>query len=418
MKACRLLFLPFLMMLDCQLGAAEPTAGAVARAPLDWARLMADSEMARRGDTLFRDGEPRANWNYQSSLFGLALLKLSGPTGDPSYREFGARTAESFVAPDGTIATYRTGSFDIDMIAPGKILLWRLEHDQAPAGTRAALVTLRQQLREQPRTSDGGFWHKRKFPNQMWLDGLFMAAPFLAHYGSLLDESPAFDDVALQFVLMDRHSYDPSRGLHLHAWDETRSQTWADPATGRSRIFWSRAIGWYAMALVDSMEHFPADHPQNRRLHEIFVRVADGIVRWQDASSGLWWQVTDQGGRERNYLESSASAMFVYALAKGINQKLLSREAFLPATSKGFAGIVRELVRTEPDGRISLTQCCEVAALGRTNAAGLARDGTYGYYVSEPIVANDLKGLGPFILAGIEMEMLVPGKTFPSGNQP
>ncbi len=381
--------------------------------PLEWSRRLADSEMARYGDRLFHGGSnPRARWDYTTSLLGLSLVKLADATGDRAYAEWGAKTVESFITADGSIRTYKMEEFNIDMVPPGKVMLLRWEQGVRDAKFRTAIETMREQMRKHPRTSDGGFWHKLRYPHQMWLDGLFMASPFLAHYGQVFEEPAMFDEVAKQISLMDKHAYDPKTGLHYHAWDEKREQSWADKRTGQSPNFWSRAIGWYGMALVDSLDFFSPTHPEVEHINEILRRVADGIVRWQDPKSGLWWQVTDQGAREGNYLEGTASSMFVYVLAKGINRGYLPRETYLPALLKGYEGLLRDLIKPEGDtGRISLSQCCAVAGLGYTNSKGMARDGSFEYYISEPIIDNDLKGTGPFILAGIELQKLTENPT-------
>jgi unsaturated rhamnogalacturonyl hydrolase len=405
--ACLLAFLPAALAAD---SAPAVFNGASA---LEWSQRLARSEMARRGDTLFHGGaNPRARWDYTTSLFGLSLLKLAECTGDAAFADFGAKTAESFVGADGAIATYKQDEFNIDMIPPGKVLLARWEQGVRDARFKTALETLRAQMAKHPRTTEGGFWHKQRYPDQMWLDGLFMASPFLAQYAQTFGEPALFDDVANQILLMDRHGYDAKTGLHYHAWDEKRAQSWANRQTGQSPNFWSRAEGWYAMAIVDSLDFFSPTHPEVEHVNDVLRRVADGIVRWQDPATGLWWQVTDQGAREGNYLEATASSMFVYSLAKGINRGYLSREKYLPAVLKGYAGLIRDFIRPEGDtSRISLTRCCEVAGLGYTNARGRPRDGSFEYYVSEPVIDNDLKGVGPFILAGIEVQQLLAVKS-------
>jgi unsaturated rhamnogalacturonyl hydrolase len=375
--------------------------------PLEWSERMAKSEMTRRGESMFFGGAPRARWDYTTSLLGLSLMKLAERTGNAAYADFGAKTVETFIAEDGAIRTYQRKDYNIDMIPPGKVLLLRWEQNHREPRIRQAIEALRDQMREHPRTSEGGFWHKLRYPHQMWLDGLFMASPFLAHYAQVFEEPALYDDVANQILLMDKHGYDPKTGLYYHAWDEKREQPWANPQTGQSPNFWSRAIGWYAMALVDSLDFFSPTHPEVDHINQVLRRVADGIVRWQDPQSGLWWQVTDQGGREGNYLEATASSMFVYALAKGINRGYLPRETYLPAVRKGYEAIIRDFIRRDAGGLISLTRCCEVAGLGYTNSAGRVRDGSFEYYISEPIIDNDLKGTGPFILAGIEMQQLL-----------
>lgn len=379
--------------------------------PLDWSQRMARSEMQRYGDKLFHGGAPRARWDYTTTLLGLSLMKLSERTNDPSYGEWGLKTATTFIAEDGTIRTYRREDYNIDMIPPGKLLLLAWEQGNREPRIKSAIEQMRDQMRTHPRTSEGGFWHKLRYPHQMWLDGLFMASPFLAHYAQVFERPELFDEVALQISLMDRHAWNAEKQLHYHAWDERRAQPWANPQTGTSPNFWGRAVGWYAMALVDSLDFFPPTHPEVEHINEILGRVADGIVRWQDAKSGLWYQVLDQGDRPGNYLEGTASSMFVYTLAKGIARGYLPREKYLPALLKGYEGLIRDLVRTNADGTISLLQCCSVAGLGYTNSAGRTRDGSFEYYISEPVIENDLKGTGPFILAGIEMQQVLATAT-------
>jgi unsaturated rhamnogalacturonyl hydrolase len=379
--------------------------------PLEWSVKMADSEMARRGDRHFFGGSnPRARIDYTTALFGTALIKLAGPTGHQAYADYGLKFGESFVAADGSIHTYELEDYNIDNIPPGKVMLLSWERGNRDPNLKKAIDTLYGQMKQHPRTSDGGFWHKLRYPNQMWLDGLFMASPFLAHYGKVFEEPAAFDEVAKQILLMDQHGYDAKSGLYYHAWDETRSRSWANKETGQSPNFWGRAIGWYGMAIVDSLDYFSPTHPEVDRINEVLRRVADGIVRWQDPKTGLWWQVVDQGSREGNYLEATASSMFVYTLAKGINRGYLPREKYLPVVLKGYEGIIRDFIRLDAGNTISLTRCCSVAGLDYTNSKGQPRDGSFNYYVGEPIIDNDLKGVGPFILAGLELQQLLTAK--------
>ena len=376
--------------------------------PLEWSQRLATSEMNRTGKSLFKDGAPKARWDYTSGLFAHALRELGRETGDPEILRFSTDLVASFIAPDGTIATYKPADFNIDMITPGRVVLG-IYQDGGGERFKTAAGHLRAQLAGQPRTSDGGFWHKQRYPSQMWLDGLYMGSPFLAQYGKVFEEPAAFDDVVQQIILMDKHSFDAKTGLHYHGWDEKRAQSWANSQTGTSPCFWGRSIGWYAMAIVDSLDFLPPAHPGVDSVKEVLRRVADGIVRYQDPNTGLWWQVVDQGGREGNYLEASASSMFVYALAKGINRGDLDRETYLPAVIKGYAGLVRDCTRTDDAGSLHLTRNCEVAGLGYTSSTGRPRDGTFEYYISERVMENDLKGVGPFVLAGIELARLVSG---------
>ena len=260
-------------------------------------------------------------------------------------------------------------------------------------------MCLRRQLAGHPRTRSGGFWHKHIYPNQMWLDGIYMAAPFYAEYARTFDEPDAFDDIAHQIILIEEHTRDPQTGLLYHAWDESKQQPWADPETGCSPHFWGRAMGWYAMAIVDVLDYFPENHPRREAIIAILRRVSDALTRVQDEATGLWFQVLDQREREGNYLESSASCMFVYALAKGVRKSYLP-EQFLAAARRGYRGILQEFITVDATGLVSLDKTCAVAGLG----GNPYRDGSFAYYVGEKVAANDYKGVGPFILASLEME--------------
>jgi unsaturated rhamnogalacturonyl hydrolase len=370
--------------------------------PLQWSVRMADSEMARRGDSLAWKAGGKAKWDYTAGLFTLALLTLNESAPDARYVAFATNAIGSFISDNGNIHGYKADEYQLDALNPGKtaLALWQLTHDKR---YEDCARQLRRQFDTQPRTPEGGFWHKQRYPNQMWLDGLYMAEPFYAECAKLFNTPKDFDDVAKQFQLVDEHLYDAKSGLFYHGWDSAKVQGWANPANGVSSNFWGRAVGWYAMACVDTLDFLPANHPARKQIIAELKKVSAGIVKWQDPGSGLWRQVMDQGNRKGNYPEATASAMFVYALAKGVNHGYLSHE-YIPAILKGYNGLVTQLVKTDGH-RISLTQCCQVAGLG--NFAGKNRDGSFNYYVSEPIVENDLKGVGPFILAGIEVQQLV-----------
>jgi unsaturated rhamnogalacturonyl hydrolase len=391
---------------DGAAGLARPGA-----TPLEWSQRLADSEMKRLGDSLETGGSnPKARWDYSPSVLALALVRLGAETGKDAYVQFGTRAVASHVNADGTIKGYKLDDYNIDNIPPGKVLLAALDRGVKNGVWTKAVQTLRNQLATHPRTSEGGFWHKKRYPHQMWLDGLYMASPFLAQYAGLFNEPALYDDVAKQIVLMDRHAYDPSTGLYWHAWDEAHSQSWSDPKTGLSPNFWSRAIGWYGMAIVDSLDYLPVSQPEMDEIVNILKRLADGAVRWQDPVSGVWWQVTNLGTREGNYMEGSGSAMFVYTLAKGVNKGYLPREKYLPAILKGYEGLLKTFVKANRDGGIRFTQVCAGAGLGYTMSDGRTpRDGSFKYYISEPVVDNDPKGTGPFILAGLEVQKLLAG---------
>ncbi|MGA2242914.1 MAG: glycoside hydrolase family 88 protein [Verrucomicrobiota bacterium] len=395
----------FFALISCATKTAPPEKFAGAT-PLQWSVRMADSEIARRGDSLVWQQGGKAKWDYTVGLFTLSLLKLDGQVQNPDYVKFAENTIGSFITPEGGIQRYKAEEYQLDAINPGKtvLALWQITHDER---YQKAAALLRRQLDTQPRTADGGFWHKQRYPHQMWLDGLFMGAPFYAEYARLFNGPVSdFDDVAKQIRLVAAHTYDPATGLFYHAWDESKEQPWAIKATGTSSNFWGRAIGWYAMALVDVLDYFPASHPARPEIIATFQKLCSGVVKYQDPKTGLWYQVLDQGDRKGNYLEATASGMFVYAMAKGVNHGYLPR-SYVPVIEKGYRGIIENLVKNDGDGKWSLTQCCSVAGLGGTPGNGHARDGSFDYYVSEPIVSNDLKGVGPFILAGIEMQQLL-----------
>lgn len=367
--------------------------------PLDWAAKMADSQIARSRDFLQYNPKGKARWDYAAGLFTLSLIKLSDQIDRPDYVRYADAAIGSFVDPNGAIQGYKVDEYNIDNINPGKTVLALYSHTGDDRYRKAAAL-LRSQLDRHPRTSGGGLWHKQRYPHQMWLDGLYMGAPFYAEYALRFDQPNAFNDVAKQFELIAKAAYEPKTGLYYHGWDESKEQTWANKATGTSPNFWSRGIGWFGMALVDTLDFLPINHPSRPALIATLNQAAAGIAKYQDPKTGLWYQVTDQGARAGNYFEATASCMFVYTLAKGVNLGYLSAE-YRPVIEKGFAGILRDLVSRGADGKLNLNQCCKVAGLG------YGRDGSYEYYLKEPVIANDLKGVGPFILACIEMDRLV-----------
>jgi unsaturated rhamnogalacturonyl hydrolase len=393
----------FCSSLACVTNASPPPAFAGAT-PLEWSVRLANSEMARQTNS--------PKWDYTMGLFTLSLLKLNEQVPDERFVTFSEAKVGSLISPDGTIKGYKPEEFQLDALNPGKtaFALWRVTKQDRYLG---CALLLRRQLDAQPRTPDGGFWHKQRYTQQMWLDGIYMGAPFYAECvaTTVFNLAPEnFDDVAKQIRLMDEHSYDVKTGLNYHGWDAMKTQPWANPVTGCSSNFWGRAEGWYVMALVDVLDFMPTNHPARAQIIATLQKTAAGIVKWQDAKTGLWWQVLDQGDRKGNYLEATASAMFVYALAKGVNHGYLSRD-YLPAIEKGYAGIIDHLIKADGKASWTLTQCCQVAGLGGSPSNGKYRSGSFDYYVSEPIVTNDLKGVGPFILAGIEMQQLLAVKT-------
>jgi unsaturated rhamnogalacturonyl hydrolase len=344
-----------------------------------------------------RDSLAHQNWDYVAGVLLLGIHRVGERTHDPKFNRYVKYNIDRLVGPDGKIATYNMDEFNLDQINEGKLLfpLYASTKDERYA---KAIRTLREQLRQHPRTKEGGFWHKKTYPFQMWLDGLYMAQPFYAQYASVFNEPAAYDDVAKQFLLMARHARDPKTGLLYHGWDETKSQSWADTATGLSQNFWGRAMGWYAMALVDALDFIPQNHKDRAQLIRTLQDVARAARDVQDPMSGLWYDILDQPNRAANYHEASASSMFVYALAKGARKGYLSAD-YRDVANRGFDGLIKELVTVDPTGLVSLNGIVSVSGLGGKGN----RSGTYAYYMSEPVVSNDPKGVGAFILAAEEL---------------
>lgn len=364
-----------------------------------WSVRIADSFVLRHpGAVTYDTGFTETKWNYEQGLVLWALYQTYLHTGEKKYFDFVHQNLLQYVEPDGRIKTYKRADYNLDLVAPGRALL--ITYDETKdVRFRYAADTLRQQLREHPRTNEGGFWHKKIYPYQMWLDGLYMAQPFAAMYASTYGESDLFDDIANQFIWIARHTKDAQTGLYYHAWDESRQMPWADPATGRSPSFWGRAMGWYAMGLVDVLDYFPADHPKRANLIAILNDVASSLLRWGDTTSHLWYLVLDQGSREGNYLESSSACMFTYALAKGARLGYLPEEHGREA-ARSFEAIRSRLVTIDANGFVDLHNTIKGAGLGGKPY----RDGTFAYYISEAQRSNDIKGYGPFLLAAIELE--------------
>ncbi|MEI3800261.1 MULTISPECIES: glycoside hydrolase family 88/105 protein [unclassified Chitinophaga] len=344
-------------------------------------------------------GRP-VRWSYDQGVVLEGFTGLWKRTGNQEYFRYMQKSMDHFVDANGNIHTYQLEDYNIDNVKNGRILL-TLYKATKNNKYKIAADHLREQLRGQPRTNNGGFWHKKRYPWQMWLDGLYMGEPFYAEYAVLTGETNAFRDITRQFVLMEQHARDSRTGLLYHAWDESKEQRWANKATGQSPHFWGRAMGWYAMALVDALEYYPAGDPGKDSLIAILNRTAAAVKKYQDAKTGCWYQVLDKGDSTGNYVEASASCMFVYALAKGM------RLGYLPAgyrgvAKKGYNGILKQFIRKNPEGDITLSGTVSVAGLG----GDPYRDGSYAYYLSEKVIDNDPKGVGAYILAANEMEMM------------
>jgi unsaturated rhamnogalacturonyl hydrolase len=337
-------------------------------------------------------------WHYEHGLQVMAIQKAAEATGETHYQRFVSDWIDHFVQSDGTIRTYRLDEYNMDQINAGKLLYDAYDRTGAERH-RQAIELLRKQMRTHPRNNANGYWHKLIYPYQMWLDGIYMAGPFLAEYARRFNEPSTFDDVVHQITLIEKHTRDEKTGLLYHAWDESRQQHWCDPITGRSQYFWGRGIGWFVMAIVDVLDHLPRDHAARSNLIAILDQTAAAVVKVQDETTGLWYQILDLPERAGNYLEASASAMFVYAFAKGVREGYLAQDYLLSAR-RGYHGLLQNLIKIDSQGLLTLEKVCGGAGLGGEPY----RDGSFEYYVTEKIIPNDPKGVGPFILAALEME--------------
>jgi unsaturated rhamnogalacturonyl hydrolase len=393
----------FLLSFNCD-RAGSPSAHEVADIMTDsssgmqWSVAMAETLMKQYGRLWQIEDSTRPKWTYTHGLVALAFLRLWEATNDNRYFGYAKGYADDLIDSSGIIRGYKMEDYNIDKINSGKILfmLYREARDKR---YRTAMDTLREQLRKQPRTESGGFWHKKRYPWQMWLDGIYMGAPFYAQYGLEFNESADFDDVAHQVLLIEEKTRDEKTGLLYHGWDESRQQKWADSITGCSPTFWGRAMGWYLMGLVDVLDFLPADHKDRDKVIAVLQRLAAAIVKVQDSESGLWYQVLDQGGREGNYLEGSVSCMFSYTLMKAVKKGYID-ESYLANAFRAYEGITRNLARTDSEGNVIIGPVCAVAGLGGSPY----RDGSYGYYINERKRDNDPKATGPFIMAGLLYE--------------
>lgn len=348
------------------------------------------------------DGTPigiPARWTYEQGVQFKAIEQVWDATGDPKYFDFIKRGADYWLDKEGKLSKYNLEEYNIDHITPGRgyVTLYRVTKDKR---YKEASELIRSQLKTHPRTKEGGFWHKKIYPWQMWLDGLYMAQPFYAEYSMVWNEDN-WDDIANQFVWMEKHARDPKTGLLYHGWDESREQKWANKDTGLSPHVWGRAMGWYAIALIDTLDYFPKNHPRRQELIAILNREAEAIARYQDKKTGVWYDIIDLAERPKNYIESSASAMFVYSLAKGVRKGYLP-EKFLETVKTGWVGIKKEFIKELPDGNLDWEGTVSVSGLG----GNPYRDGSFDYYMSEKLRTNDVKGLGPAVMAAVEMEHL------------
>lgn len=367
-------------------------------------KWMVQSEITRIPNPKHIDYNTQWKWNYTHGLELQSMLQCADqyPELKGTVEAYATLYCDSIIAPDGTIRNYRKTNYTLDHINAGKMVFMMLDRT-GDRRFKKALDTLYSQLQTHPRVTEGGFWHKKAYPHQMWLDGIYMEAPFYAEYAKRFlkgrQQQEAFTDVVNQFMVVARHTFDASNGLYRHAWDEAREQAWADKTTGQAPHVWGRALGWFTMAMVDTYAFLPADHSGRDSIASILLPLCEQLMLVQDEEAKAWYQVMDAGQRDGNYLETSCTAMFAYTFLKGVRLGILP-EAYWQQGVDVLDGLDRYFIREDADKTISLTRVCGVAGLG----GNPYRDGTFDYYVNEIIRDNDPKGVAPYIMAHLMVE--------------
>ena len=372
-------------------------------ASLKWSERMTLSEIHRFPDPTLFDFHRNPHWSYTPGLVLHAICKVHEKTDKQDYLDYVYRYPDKLIKEDGSIKTYQMAHYNLDMIKSGDVIYYLYDRKPEPKFLKV-MDTLHEQMEGQPTTTLGGYWHKKKYTHQMWLDGVYMAEPFHTKYARSVVENPElradiYDKVVRQYDLIEKHTKDKTTGLYYHGWDESREQRWADKKTGLSSNFWSRGMGWYGMALVDVLDDLPKYHEGYGRIVEYLNGFAEAIVKVQDPETGTWYQVVNFPDREGNYLEASGTAMFAYTLAKGVRMGYLP-EKYLEHAQKAYDGILEQFITVDKDGVVSLNKCCSVASLGGKPY----RDGSFQTYINEKIRANDPKGTGPFIMVSLELD--------------
>ncbi len=366
---------------------------------------MIRSEMQRNPDATWLDGrQGERKWNYTTGLELKSFLDAARRYELPEVVDYVRAWADTMATEKGVVYKYKKSNYNVDHICPARIYfdLHDMYGDQDKRYRRVTRM-IREQLDTHPRTESGEFWHKQIYPHQVWLDGFYMVLPFYAEYTKRYapkeQKDSLFADIVHQFTAGAQNTLDPKTGLFRHAWDESKSMFWCDPQTGLSEHAWGRANGWYAVALVEVLDYLPRSHPGHAVLVDQLNYFLEVLPKWADPQTGMWYQVLDCPGREGNYLEATCSIMFTYAFLKGLRMGYIDRshEDYILGLYPKF---IDRFIRENPDGTISMTDCCAVGGLGGKQM----RKGDFEYYLSEPIIENDCKGVGPFIWASLEWE--------------
>jgi len=360
-----------------------------------WSVRMANTVMTQ-ADSLTKYAAGNPKWAYDVAFLGMAIDRLGSL--DPKYSKYMENWVNYFVHPDGSVTDYRLKEYNLDRIFPGRNVMTVYKRNPDPK-YKMALDNFIEQLKTHPKTNSGGYWHKQIYPWQMWLDGIFMGSTFMVQYAKEFNAPEWYDVATAQTKMIYEKTLDPATGLLMHAWDESCQQKWCNPETGQSQYPWSRAMGWYVMAILDILDYLPADHPDRDDLINILQKTCDALLKVRDPESGIWYQVLNYGGREGNYLEGSGSAMYIYVFAKGARLGYLDIK-YREIAEKAFDDFIKELVTVDENGKVIIRNICGGCGLG----GNPYRDGSYEYYINEKRFDNDTKGVAPFILAAIELD--------------
>ena len=352
--------------------------------PLQWAEKACDTLMEKFEAELL---PPVGRFHYHQGVFLLGMQKCFKENMNDKYYSYLKRWVDSLIMPDGTIKHCDTN--ELDDIQPG-VLLFDLYEKTGDERYKKALLTLVSLLHSWNKNAEGGFWHKTRYPNQMWLDGLFMAGPIAVQFGHTFNESIFYDMMTFQAILMEKHTKDEKTGLLYHGWDESKTVAWADPITGKAPEFWGRAIGWYPVAVLDMLDYLPVTHENTPKLIEILKSLVISLPKFQDKATGLWYQVVDKGASEDNWLENSCTCLFTYAIAKAVRMGYLDKE-YIQYAWKGYQGVIDSL-KMDENGGVIIGDICIGTGIG-----------DYAHYIARPRSENDLHGAGAFILMCVEM---------------
>ncbi|MBP8959247.1 MAG: glycoside hydrolase family 88 protein [Bacteroidales bacterium] len=388
----KLIFLLLIVTIGCNIQSQQTKKN---ENEIKWSVRMANTVM-EQADSLIHYVPGTPKWAYDVAFLGMAIDKLGNI--NPKYSKYMEDWVNYFVNEDGSVKDYKISEYNLDRIFPGRLVITVYKRNPQQK-YKIAIDNFIEQLKTHPKTKSGGYWHKLIYPWQMWLDGIFMGSTFMAQYAKEFNAPEWYDVATAQTKMIYEKTLDTGSGLLMHAWDESRTQKWCDPETGKSHYPWSRAMGWYIMAIVDILDYLPAEHPDKDDLIEILQKTCNALIKVQDSKTGLWYQVLNMGGREGNYIEASGSAMYIYVFAKGARLGYLDKK-YREIASRAFDNFIKELVTTDPAGMVTIHNICGGCGLG----GNPYRDGSYEYYISEKRYDNDTKGVAPFILAAIELE--------------